>query len=277
LEAEIVRSDGTRRLVELRYFPIKQNGGYKAASITRDVTARRLLEQAEIEMARMKEDFISDISRGLRSPLQGLIGNLELIAAAEDLGSEDARSALDRARRAARRLAGLVEDMTAAVAFESRVKLALEEVDLRRVIQEAVESAKVQAAEKGVSVAFAPKAEPPVVQASRPWLLQAMQALIRNAIRMSDAGSPVVVTAAAKNGEVTVQVIDQGPGIESDDERAVFAKRAPGLLPGEDGPETRELELYLSRKIIEAHGGSMGVKSQLGVGSTFYFSLPAHK
>jgi protein-histidine pros-kinase len=275
VEAEIVRPDGSRRVIEIRYFPIQRNGRFRAASITRDVTERRLLEQAEINMARMKEEFISNISHGLRSPLQGLIGNLELIAEVDNLGSQEVRAAFNRAHASAHRLANLVEDMTAALAFESTVELALEEVDLRKLIVDAVESTRKQAAEKGVPIAFAPEADPPRVQASQPWLLQAVQILIRNAVRMSGVGSPVVVTAAAQNGEVTVRVIDQGPGIPSGEEQAVFAKRAPGLVPGEDEPDARELELYLSRKIIEAQGGTIGVESQLGVGSTFYFSLPA--
>lgn len=276
MDLEIVRPDGSRRTVEIHYFPI-HTGSFRAGSITRDITDRRAIEQAEINTTRMKEEFIANVSHGLRSPLQGLIGNLELLEEVEDLDAKQVREALDRASGAAHRLAGLVEDITRALAFESPVALALEQVDLRMLIREAVESLKDVAAENGISIAFAPGADPPQVHASRGWLMQAVETLIRNAIRMSDAGSPVIITAGAQNGEVIVEVIDQGPGISREEEQAVFAMRPSGLLPGEDEPETRELELYLSRKIVEAHGGNMGVRSQLGVGSTFYFSLPAQE
>jgi signal transduction histidine kinase len=151
------------------------------------------------------------------------------------------------------------------------IELNLEEVDLKRVIEEAVASLGELARRRGVPLAAAPEAELRPLQADRPRLLQVLHGLIGNAIRASEAGSPVLVTAAAQNGEVRIQVIDRGPGIPSGAEPELFAQV---LMPGEEGPGTGGPGFYLLRKIIEAHGGQLGVQSQLGVGSTFYVSLP---
>lgn len=274
IEGEIVRPDGRKRSVQSLYFPVRQNGDQKVACVTRDVTERRMLERAEIEMLRTREQFVASVSRGLREPLDELIAQLELLRSGDELDESEREVVRHRAYASAAQLSELVSALTQASRFESGIELAMEEIDLRRILQQALDSVQQQAEEKGVPVAYSPNPDSPTVRANGPRLLQAVMSLIRNAIRMSESGSPVIVTAVAQDGEVTVQVTDQGPGIPSAAEPAVFAKRPPGLLPGEQQSDSGDLELYLSRKIIEAHGGHMGMRSQLGVGSTFYFSLP---
>lgn len=274
IESEIVRPDGRRRSLETLYFPVSQNGSKRVACITRDISERRMLERAELEMIRTRERFVSNVSQGLRAPLEQLLGSLSQLQTELPGLSPQQANAIQQAVSSGTQISDLVDGLVEASRFESGVELAMEQIDLRRIIQQALESVKEQAAEKGIPVAYSADDHPPTVRANGPRLLQAVMSLIRSAIRMSETGSPVIVTAVARNGEVTVQVTDQGPGIPSAAEPQVFAKRAPGLLPGEDDGETGELELYLSRKIIEAHGGKMGVRSQLGVGSTLFFSLP---
>ncbi len=269
-----MRPDGRRGSLETRYFPVTGTSDARLACITRDVSERRRLEKAEMATIRAREQLILRVSERLRAPLEGLLDGLrQLQAEADGLGDRQT-AAIQRAAASASQISELVGGLAEASSFESGVELAMEEIDLRRIIQQALESVKVQAAEKGIPVAFSPDEQPPTVRGNGPRLLQAVLSLVRNAIRMSESGSPVIVTAVAQNGEVTVQVTDQGPGIPSSAVPQVFAKRAPGLLPGELGDDSGDLELYLSRKIIEAHGGRMGVRSQLGVGSTLFFSLP---
>ena len=272
LETEIVRADGTRRVVENLYFPIRHNGEMRAGCITRDISERKGLENARLESVQTREEFLSRASHNLRSPLQGLLGNLEMLKSKEGLSEAEREAALDRAIESADKLARLVTGLTDTAKFESGLELDMEEVDIRRIIEDAVESVKDLAAKKRIPLAYAPEAEPPSVRADRPRLLQVLLGLIGNAIRTSAGGSPVLVTSAAQNGEVTVQVIDHGPGIASGAEREVLGQV---LMAGEDGPGSGGMGLYLLKKIIEAHGGKLGVQSQLGVGSTFYFSLPA--
>ena len=272
VETEIVRTDGTRRVVENLYFPIRQNGEMRAGCITRDISERKGLENARLESVQTREEFLSRASHSLRSPLQGLLGNLEMLKSKEGLSDVEREAALERAVRSAHRLAGLIQGLTETAGFQTSVELDLEEVDIKRIIEDALEALKGLAAGKGVPVAYAPEAVARPVRADRSRLVQVLRGLLGNAIRASEAGSPVLVTSAAQVGEVTVQVIDHGPGIPSGSEPELFGQV---LMPGEEGPGTGGPGLYLLKKIIEAHGGRMGVQSQLGVGSTFYFSLPA--
>lgn len=271
IEAEIVRADGSRRVVEYRYFPIQESDGIRAGCITRDISARKRLENDELEVVKMKEQFVSKVSNSLRGPLQGLLGNLEVLKSDEPLSETERAQALDQAIRAANRLASLAVGLTMTTGLKAGLELNLEEVDLKRIIEDALASLNDLARRKGVPLAYAPEAELRPLRADRPRLLQVLHGLIGNAIRASEPGSPVLLTSAAQNGEVRIQVIDHGPGIARGAEPELFAQV---LMPGEEGPGTGGPGLYLLKKIIEAHGGQMGVQSQLGVGSTFYFSLP---
>jgi signal transduction histidine kinase len=151
----------------------------------------------------------------------------------------------------------------------------MEEVDIGSVIDQAVRALKEMADERAVKLAYAPSHPPHSIRANAGRLKQVLVNLLENAIQISASGSPVLVTSHAEEQELIVQVIDQGPGIPAELEPAVFEKHGPGngsqpALPGSTG-----LGLYLCKRIIEAHGGKIGVHSQLGVGSTFFFSLPA--
>jgi len=271
-EVEIVRADGSRRVIENRYFPIHASGAARAGCITRDVSARKRLENDQLQVVKMKEEFVAKVSDSLRRPLQGLLGNLEELKSDQPISELERAHAIDRAIRAANRLASLAVGLTMTTGLKAGLELNLEEVDLKRIIEDAVGSLNDLARRKGVPLAYAPEAELRPLKADRPRLLQVLHGLIGNAIRASEAGNPVLVTSAAQNGEVRIQVIDHGPGIARGAEPELFSQV---LMPGEEGPGTGGPGLYLLKKIIEAHGGQMGVQSQLGVGSTFYFSLPA--
>jgi signal transduction histidine kinase len=103
-------------------------------------------------------------------------------------------------------------------------------------------------------------------------LLQVLANLLTNALKFTPAGGDVVVEAERRTGEVVFRVTDTGPGIPQQDLGRVFqrfwqAKEAVDLGTG--------LGLDISRRIVEAHGGRIWVDSQLGVGSTFAFAVPA--
>jgi signal transduction histidine kinase len=149
----------------------------------------------------------------------------------------------------------------------------MEEVDIGGVIDQAVKALKEMAEERAVKLAYAPSHPPHSIRANAGRLKQVLVNLLENAIQISASGSPVLVTSHSEDQELIVQVIDQGPGIPAELEPAVFEKHRPGN--GSQPFGRTGLGLYLCKRIIEAHGGKIGVHSQLGVGSTFFFSLPA--
>jgi signal transduction histidine kinase len=177
---------------------------------------------------------------------------------------------LERALGEARQMAGLVNELIDTADLESgRLQLSMEEVDIRRMIEEALGATRAMAEQRAVKQAYAPAHSPGPLRANPARLKQVLVRLLENAIRVSATGGPVLVTSHTEGGEVVVQVIDRGPGIPADLEPAVFEQ---GGLEAGDPPA--RLDLYLCKRVIEAHGGSIGVHSQLGVGSTFFFSLP---
>jgi len=154
-----------------------------------------------------------------------------------------------------------------------RLQLDMDEVDIQKVIDQTLESLKETADRRSVRLAYAPSSPPQRVRANAGRLKQVLVRLLENAIRASGSGSPVLVTSHAERDELIVQVIDQGPGIPAELESTVFEKGDPGN--GAWAAERAGLGLYVCKRIIEAHGGRIGLHSQLGVGSTFFFSLPA--
>jgi protein-histidine pros-kinase len=271
-EHEIVRADGGRRVIQISYFPLEGGNGPVAGSIARDVTAQREAERAKRRVLQRKDEFVGSVSHSLRNPLHSLCGFLELLQAGKATDPARQQDLLERALGEARHMASLVNELIDVEGFESGgVQLNMEEVDIGAVIDEAVTSLKEMAERRAVKLAYAPSHPPQAVHANPGRLKQVLVNLLDNAIRISASGSPVLVTSHAEQDGLIVQVIDQGPGISAELEPAVFEKGASsGGAAGGTG-----LGLYLCKRIIEAHGGTIGVHSQLGVGSTFYFSLPA--
>ena len=275
-EHEIVRTDGERRVIQMSYFPLEAGAGAVAGSIARDVTGLREAERSEQRILRSKEEFVGGVSHSLRNPLHSLSGFLELLQSGKVSDPGRRQELLERSLGEARHMTALVNQLIETLEFESgKVQLNMEEVDIGSVINQAVKALKEMADERAVKLAYAPSHPPHSIRANAGRLKQVLVNLLENAIQISASGSPVLVTSHAGEQELIVQVIDQGPGIPAELEPAVFEKHRPAdaarpALPGSTG-----LGLYLCKRIIEAHGGKIGVHSQLGVGSTFFFSLPA--
>jgi signal transduction histidine kinase len=113
----------------------------------------------------------------------------------------------------------------------------------------------------------------PTVRGDRERLRQLVMNLLTNAVKYTVTGDEVEVRAAASDGIVEVSVVDNGPGITSEEQRVIFEKfgrgsRVGGSIPGAG------LGLFIARSIAEAHGGSLRVESRPGEGATFIARLP---
>jgi signal transduction histidine kinase len=98
--------------------------------------------------------------------------------------------------------------------------------------------------------------------------------LLENAIKFSRSGQPIEVSWNADNGDVEINVIDQGPGIPRKDQLRIFEKFYQVEMPGNPSSTGSGLGLYISNNFVEVHGGTLSVKSKLGKGSTFTIQLP---
>ena len=232
---------------------------------------RRVDELAQL--SQLRADFVSLVSHELRSPMAAVIGAARTL---QDrwrmLTAEQRESFLALIGDETARLAELVGDVLDTSRIEAGTfSYRFEEVDLGRVVDEAIETAVL--AQQEVPVVASGHGTLPAIRGDRTRLRQVLGNLIENAVKYSPEGGEVRVSAAAANGEVRIAVRDAGPGIPRDHQARIFEKFGRVDVPGASKPGTG-LGLFIARSIAEAHGGSLDVNSGAEPGSTFTLTLP---
>jgi NtrC-family two-component system sensor histidine kinase KinB len=260
------RDGSTRRLAFNGSSVRGARGAVGLAVLTfRDVTELRKLEQT-------KEEYVSLISHDLRTPLTAILGRAQLLAHGlprADLAAvaRDARAILASARR----MEMMIEDLVETTRLEAgSAALHRVPVDPRALIRDAIEALPTAGDQQRIQVE-AP-ADLPVVRADRERIIRVVANLLSNALKFSPPESPVEVRVSTRDREVVIAVTDHGIGIPPQAIPHLFEKyfqTEAGKKRGGLG-----LGLYLSRLIVSAHGGRIWVRSEVGVGSTFSFSLP---
>ncbi|HKU57012.1 MAG TPA: ATP-binding protein [Gaiellaceae bacterium] len=232
---------------------------------------RRVEELARL--SQLRADFVSLVSHELRSPMAAVIGAARTL---QDrwrmLTAAQRESFLALIGDETARLAELVGDVLDTSRIEAGTfSYRFEEVDLGRVVDEAVDTATL--AQQDVPVVASVRGALPTIRGDRARLRQVLGNLIENAVKYSPEGAEVRVSAAAANGAVKIAVRDAGPGIPRDQQARIFEKFGRVDVAGASKPGTG-LGLFIARSIAEAHGGSLEVTSGAEPGSTFTLTLP---
>jgi PAS domain S-box-containing protein len=291
LETTRVRKDGSVIDVALTVFPVRDQEGkvIGGSAIVRDVTelnaARAALMAAELksheadgrvkadqEISRAKDEMVSLVSHELRTPLASIVGFAELLAT-RDLSEAQRKVYLGVMLREGRRLTDLVNDVLQLQRLENGTQdLNPAPVDLRSLIQRAAEKAGED--ERRPIGMIVP--EPlPLVLADSDAILQVLGNFLSNARKFSPVGGSIRVGARHNGDQIEVYIRDEGLGIPAEAMAKLFHKfyridSADRRLIKGSG-----LGLSINRKIIEAHGGTVGVRSDgPGKGSRFHFTLP---
>lgn len=213
--------------------------------------------------------FVQDASHELRNPLAAARSHLELVLADPKATTGDFRSSAEIAHRSTERMGDLVEDLlsqarTGVPQLESSL------LDLSDVVKEVVEEFGGAARQAKVALSADVADEPIEVVGDRMALLRATSNLVSNAVRLSEPNTSVVVRTLQVGEQAYVSVIDQGPGLSSQDQQRVFER----FWRGEDDNSGTGLGLSIVKQIAERHAGSVSVESALGIGSTFVLKLP---
>ncbi len=238
----------------------------------------------ERESERLKSEFIGIVSHELRTPLTSILGYTEILRARADLDHEQQQDFLNTVYNEAERLHKLVQDLLDVSRLEAgAVKLNRWAVNLRQVIEELTLQLNTQLVNHKLLITTAP-ALPPVF-ADRDKVKQIIFNLLTNAIKYSPEGTEIQLTIRRAGPSdlpenhpvgqwVLVVVRDQGIGISAADQARLFER-----FQRVDNSNTRQksgvgLGLYITRLLVELHGGRIWVVSAVGVGSSFSFTLP---
>lgn len=234
-------------------------------------------ESKAVEVARMKDEFVGMISHELRTPLSAIIGFLDLLQ--NDPGqplTEDQREFVDIIERNAQRLLNLVGDLLFTAQVESgRFPLDREEVDIGALVRSAVVSAGPHAQREGIEISaeLAPEPIRLLVDAGR--IGQALDNLLSNAIKFTPREGRVTAAVRRVDGGVELSVSDTGVGIPEDEQGMLFTRFFRASTATRNAVPGVGLGLTITRAIVLAHGGTMDVTSEEGVGTEFRFVLPA--
>lgn len=234
-------------------------------------------ETRAVEVARMKDEFVGMISHELRTPLSAIIGFLDLLQndPAQPL-SADQQEFVGIIERNAQRLLNLVGDLLFTAQVESgRFPLERAEADVAELMRSAVVSAGPHAQREGIDIVAEVPSTPVRVSVDSGRIGQALDNLLSNAIKFTGEGGRVLASVRQVDGGVELAVRDTGVGIPEDEQGMLFTRFFRASTATRNAVPGVGLGLTITRAIVLAHGGTMDVTSQEGVGTEFRMLLPA--
>lgn len=268
----------TRRLaVELRH----------AAQLLESQNAKLAEQHGELsrlnaaldQAGRLKDQFLANVSHELRTPLNSVIGFSDLLvtmASADSPLTDAQRDYVETIARNGRHLLELINELLDLSKIAAgRMQLRLEPLALEPLLREAAATVRAQLEAHTHQLVLEPPAEPVLVTADRVRLRQVLLNLLSNAIKFTTDGGRITLRARPEDATlVRIAVTDTGIGIAPADQQRLFQE----FVQLDAGPSRRYegtgLGLALSKRLVELHGGTIGVESQLGEGSTFWFTVP---
>lgn len=236
--------------------------------IVEDQTARCALRDAELKQMRTSAS-LQVAAHELRGPLTGVMGYAELI---QMLAPENLAARVEKLRREADRIREMITDMLDADRVaEGQVSLNLKSIDLAQLLEDLYDRTRLGSPKHVIVKAIDPKIT--TIRGDGSALLRVFHNLLSNAVKYTPGGSKIELQAELKQNSVEVRVVDSGPGISPEDQPHVFEPfyRPTGSKRSVAGSG---IGLALVKTLVEAHGGSVKLKSEPGEGSTFRVRLP---
>jgi PAS domain S-box-containing protein len=268
IEKRLVQRDGSLLWVNVSVASIRNRKGDPESTVMviQDMTERKALE-------RQKDEFIGIASHELKTPVTSIKAYGEILQARfEKLNDSESKTLMEKLNSQVDRLTKLIKtllDTTKIV--EGKLPLRFEKVDMNAMLTSLVETFH-SISEKHELIFTAEPVKPVIADAER--IEQVASNMIANAIKYSSPGTKVWITTHALPDGVEVRIKDQGIGIPPTLHQKVFDRFFRGDHPDAHSATGMGLGLYICAGIVQRHGGSIGVESEPGRGSTFYFVLP---
>ena len=272
-EAELRRHrDELGDLVDERTAQLTEANSRLLEEVDNHEAARNRAEQA----SRAKTEFLAAMSHEIRTPMNGMLGMLRLLA--DSHLTKQQRDRLKVVRSSGRILMGILNDILDYSKVESgEIQVEHEDFDLKQLIEDITALMQGRARESGIALAVGMSDDlPAVVRGDQRKLSQVLLNLLGNAVKFTDHGS-VTLTVARAEGDlprICFEVRDTGPGISEEERAQLFqpfyqAPSSRGRHQGGTG-----LGLAICRRLVVAMGGEIGVETEAGKGSRFWFTLP---
>jgi signal transduction histidine kinase len=274
-EIEILAEEFNKMSLALRnaYTGLERKVAERTAELT--VANQRLAE-----LDKMKSDFVSNVSHELRTPLTAIKGSTDnMIDGLTGHLNEKQVRYLTRIKSNTDRLARLINELLDLSRIEAgRIDLRPTFLSLVPLTKEAAESLRPMATEKLVSLEVASADTGVTAWADRDKVTQVLMNIIGNAIKFTPPHGRVIVAVERNGGGwVQISVTDTGPGIPAEEANKIFAKFYQVTQGGNQKTKGTGLGLAISKALVEMHGGRLWVKSEVGRGSIFSFTLPSQQ
>ncbi|MCE3296121.1 MAG: two-component sensor histidine kinase [Crocinitomicaceae bacterium] len=242
------------------------------------------VEEQNREISKLKEqeefrrEFLGNLAHELKTPVFSIQGYILTLL---DGGLEDEnvnRLFLERATSSIDRMVSLLEDLDAITKMEvNGLKLELENFDIRKLVQEIYDSLELQAREKQITLKFSKEYQAMPVHADKAKIAQVLTNLIANSIYYGNASGTTTARFFEMNDLILIEISDDGPGIDEQNLPRIFERfyRVEKSRTRNEGGSG--LGLAIAKHAIEAHNQRLTVRSTLGLGSTFAFTLDKAK
>ncbi|MDG1158144.1 MAG: ATP-binding protein, partial [Flavobacteriales bacterium] len=243
--------------------------------VNRLVKQQSKLDQQKEEIIKFRKELIANVSHDLRTPLASIQGYLETVLLKRDkLDDERINKYLQTSLRNTAQLNNLIEELFELSKLESKErKLNLESLVLPDLANDIVNSHRIIAAEKEVDLQLNVHGTIQAVRADIGLIDRVIVNLLSNAIKFSPQGGLVSIQIRQENKKVNVSVEDQGSGIAEEDLKNVFDRFHKSTIGNKQGSG---LGLAIVKNILDLHGSSYSIESEMGKGTSFYFTLDCY-
>lgn len=222
----------------------------------------------------MKNEFISAVSHDLKNPLAVIMSSTYLVRRYGRVDDEKGGQYLDRIENAAMLMRDLINDVFELAKLETGRALNMSQITLREFVQDAVSYFKDSAQKKNIQLEAHLGFDDSIISADSLQIRRTLDNLLSNALKYTPEGGQVDLLVEQTDTQIIFRVADNGLGIPPEDIPKLFQRFYRVQDKAHLAVEGTGLGLAIAKTIVEQHGGTIWVESQLGKGSTFAFSLP---
>jgi two-component system sensor histidine kinase ResE len=285
-EADFMRdveiSQPEHRFLEVNSSPVLKTGAFVGRLwIMRDITHERELTELKIQYGglrgadEIKSKFLTIASHQLRTPLNSMRWNLELVIADDAAIPKASRDLMREVYQSVISSLAIVDDMLLAVDIEQRT-LALDKtsVDIADVVAKVVRDADLSATLRKQTISFVPSRDLPPLFIDAVKIEKVMSRLVDNAIKYTPEGGKIGIEIVSGKDDISVSVSDDGVGIPSNERASLFGRFYRSRKALDMNPNASGLGLFIAKFIVEAHDGTISYRARQGKGSVFTVRLP---